>query len=259
MTLLVGGSLLGLAATPSLANEAIHPPARLAARSKAGPVTSECILTYKITRGNGQDEGPARGANMRIRDTVWGLGDGTWALGPGELTLRVPSDGTGQPTSGRVEVLDYRLVMNFTVGTGVTVTNRMLATARHPKDPTRAVATGHLRLDRQAVINWLPCAYPSGYDEDEESYTPDVIAYGPGCLAPYQSVGNVHCDGMLCWAGDLEDGDNPQLDTWEQALEPLVLEPDLSRFRMDYMLVPNRMPSRTFVSLEGRLVSSQCR
>jgi hypothetical protein len=68
----------------------------------------------------------------------------------------------------------------------------------------------------------------------------------------------IYCTGFFCSWGGLQEGENPQDDTWEQALNPLVFEDDFSAFSMEFMLVPNRAPSRSYTSWGGTLDSIVC-
>jgi hypothetical protein len=229
------------------------------------PGTTHCVLTYALALGNGNDGPGYAGSNIRIRNTTASLGDGTHAIGPGTLILRVLSDGGTSPAPGPAEVLYYHLEQSFVTATfGITVTtdvdafSPMLGTTTN----TTAQATGVLALGATPTIAWGPCSYPAGYNTSNTSFTPDIVGTGTGCLAPYRSVGNVNCldESSLasCSSGSLMDGDNPQDETWEQALSTLTFSADLTSFRMPFMLVPNRSPSRISVSWGGTRVSIVC-
>ena len=219
--------------------------------------TTHCVLTYTLTQGNGDNGTGWTGCNLRIRDTTGGLGDGTHAVGPGTLVLRVPSDGGQNPAAGTVEVLYYHLPQHFvqsTFGTTITTDVDAASPSLGATDNTTPVAIGTLTLGANPEIAWANCTYPAGYNNTNTSFTPDVVGTGPGCLAPYRSTGNVHCSGNFCSTGGLQNGDNPQDETWEQAMNPLTFSGGLASFRMNtLMLVPNRSPSRTYLSWEGTL------
>ncbi len=219
--------------------------------------TTHCVLTYTLTPGNGNDGASWTGCNLRIRDTTAGMGDGTHAVGPGTLILRVPSDGGQNPAAGTAEVLYYQLTQQFSQTTfGTTITTDVVAASPSlgATDNTTPVALGTLNLSGTPTITWQSCTYPSGYNNTTTSFTPDVVGTGPGCLAPYRSTGNVNCSGSFCSSGGLQQGDNPQDETWEQAMNSLTFSSGLSSFKMNtLMLVPNRSPSRTYLSWEGTL------
>lgn len=229
------------------------------------PDSTHCVLDYELVLGNGDDGDAATGSNIRIRDTAFAIGDGTHAAGPGRLLLRVPSDGAGGPAAGPVELLYYHLPQQFeTTSAGITIATAVEAfsPALDALDNTTAVARGTLSLGATPAIEWAACEYPAGHDDSTTSFTPDVQGTGPGCLSPYRSVGNVHCTdaSMLadCSTGGLDAGDNPQDETWEQALEPFSFTRELQSFSMAFMRVPNRSPSRTAIRWGGALKSIDC-
>lgn len=228
---------------------------------ETAPATTSCVLTYDLVVGNGNDGTGYTGCNMRIRDTFWGLGDGTHAVGPGTLVIRVPSDGAASPAPGAAEILYYELAVEFatsTAGTTITTDIDAFSPTLGALDNTVAQATGVLSLGATPTITWGSCTYPAGYDSSATSFTPDVVGTGAGCLAPYRSVGNVHCEGGFCGAGGLSVGDNPQDETWEQRMQTLTFTAGLASFSMPFMLVPNRTDSRTYTSWGGTLVSTVC-
>lgn len=228
---------------------------------EAASGTNKCVLTYAMVLGNGDDGHNWSGANMRIRDTFLGFGDGTWPMGRGMLKVRVPSDGGSRPAAGLAEILYYENRQRFTTDApGATVNSDVLAfcPVRGQADNTRSQARGDLIMGATPTIAWRACTYPAGYNSGKESYTPDVVGTGEGCLQPYRSVGRVDCAGWACGFGDLNEGDNPQDETWEQALKDLAFTADFSTFSMPFVLVPNRNPSRTSRSWEGTLTDISC-
>ena len=225
------------------------------------PATTTCVLTYDLLPGNGADDASWTGCNLRIRNTFWGLGDGTNGVGPGTLILRLPSDGADAPAAGEAEVLYYHLVQEFVMDqTGALVTTDVDAASPElgQVDNDAAVAWGTLSLDAEPTISWDACDYPAGYDDSNESFTPDVVGSGDGCLAPYRSTGNIHCQGWACGSGGMNEGDNPQDETWQQRLQPLTFSADFYNFSMPFTQVPNRAPSRSYMSWEGELIDIQC-
>lgn len=223
--------------------------------------TTTCLLTYRLEMGNGGDSSGYTDSNMRIRDTTLSAGDGTWAVGPGSLVIRVPSDGGQNPAAGQAEILYYHLIIEFSTTTlGTTVDTDVDAAcpgigADDNEDP---VASGQLSMGAVPEITWDSCELPAGYDGDRNAYTPDVAATGNGCLKPYRSTGNVACSGGGCGLGNLVAGDNPQDETWEQRLEPLIFSDDMTSFSMPMMQLPNRTPSRTYLSWGGTRTSISC-
>jgi len=226
------------------------------------PGTTECILTYNLIVGNGDDGSGWTDSNLRIRDTTGGFGDGTHAVGPGVLKIRTLSDGGQNPVAGTAEILYYELLQDFQTDVIVTITTLVVAASPEAgqTDNTTAQAIGTLDLVDPPTITWNACSYPGGYNNSPDSFTPDIVGTGDGCLAPYRSVGNVNCAGsaFICGMGNLDVGDNPQDETWEQVLETLTFTSDLSNLTMDLSLVPNRAPSRTYLTWGGELVETVC-
>jgi hypothetical protein len=236
-----------------------------------------CALIYNLDVGNGADDATATGSNTRVRDTTGGLGDLTAAIGGGTLMLLVPSDGGQNPVAGPAQVLYYQITKNFVsdpLNGLIVIDNQMTDTAGLP-DGSTVVATGNLALGATPTVSWNACTYPAGYDDFIPStvsvpavpadfvgsFNPEVVGTGPGCLAPYNSVGNVNCfegSAGFCGQGGLLVGDNPQDLTWEQALETLTFSADLSTFSMPFTQTPNLQPARTYMSLGGTLANTIC-
>ncbi len=227
--------------------------------------TTTCTLTYAFQVGNGNDGESYTGSNMRIRDTLGNIGDDTYAVGPGQLIIRVPSDG-GQnidPTGGMTEVLYYELTVNFTTTTGGEIVTELTAASPEDGEDTGTMerALGTLSMSATPTIIWNSCTYdPETYDLDNSTFTPDVVGIGEGCLSPYRSVGIVTCNAaaLVCTLGNLAVGPNEQNETWEQKLETLTFDAELTSFTMPFMQVPNRSPSRTYVSWGGTRTSIVC-
>ncbi len=221
--------------------------------------TTSCVLTYTLVRGNGDDGNGYTGCNLRIRDAM--AGNGTHAVGPGTLVLRVPSDGGQNPAAGLAEVLYYHLPIEFSqsiMGTVITTDVDSSSPALGETGNTLEMALGELALGATPTLTWNACTYPDGYNDTIHSFTPDVEGTGDGCLAPYLSQGNVNCSGGLCGAAGLASGDNPQDEAWEQALQTLTFSADLATFSMPFMQVPERNAARTHVSWGGALESAVC-
>jgi hypothetical protein len=224
--------------------------------------TTRCVLTFQLEIGNGDDSSGYTGCNMRLRDTAaGGAVDGTHAVGPGTLVIRLPSDGGQKPAAGKAEILFHSMIIEYsTENLGTTITTDLDAASPDfgAEDNDEAVATGRLSLGAAPEITWDDCELPAGYDDDPEAYTPDITATGDGCMKPYRSTGNISCTGSLCSLAALAEGDNPRDDTWEQRLEPLYFTADLKNLSMPMMQIPNRAPSRTYVSVGGSRTSISC-
>ncbi len=235
-----------------------------------GNPPNTCILAYDF--GGYGDTVDA----MRIRDTTAGLGDfnlpaddsGSGATFSGQLVLRVETASGAIADGGLVEVLYYEFNQVFqTTAAGpttiVTDVDAFSPTLGQTSN-TAALATGAFAFDAAGphILSFPDCAPAAGYNDTINSYTPDVVATGAGCLDPARSVGNVNCTGSFCGAGNLAVGDNPQDETWEQPIHDIELANDLSTldFTADpadaearYMLVPDRAPARTYIRWMGTL------
>lgn len=236
------------------------------------PPASHCLLQYNLQ------------ASMLIRDTTAGMGDfnipsdalpSPAPVMAGHLIVRLPVQ-DAQVASGTAEILYYDLHQVFATEVSalgsLVVSTDVWAYSPEPRgatDNTTALATGTLTVGTAGAVHLLSfpdCTLPTGYNDTTESYTPDVVATGKGCLSPYRSVGTVNCadDSTLasCGDGNLADGDNPQDETWEQPLPNIELSNDLSTLAFQsklgtaapgYMQIPNRSPSRTYLRWQGTL------
>ncbi len=226
--------------------------------------TTTCVLTFTLDEGNGADDDSHIGTNMRIRETLGALGDDTYGVGPGSLIIRLPSDGSQDidPDGGLAEILYYELSVNFTTTTGGEIITTLTAASPEAGQNTGTVerATGTLNMTATPTITWDSCTYPPGYDADNESFTPDVEGTGDGCLSPYRSVGTVTCNAgeFVCGMGNLAVGPNDQNETWEQKVETFTFDAYLTNVSMPFMQVPNRSPSKTYMSWEGKRTSILC-
>ena len=106
-------------------------------------------------------------------------------------------------------------------------------------------------------MTWETCTPGEGFGVDRNSWTPESGASGPGCAQDMRTSGNVHCEGVMCGTAGLEEGDNPQSDHYDQKLNNLVFSADFSSVEMEKVEIPNREPSRTFISLTGTQISAQ--
>ena len=111
-------------------------------------------------------------------------------------------------------------------------------------------------------IVWNDCS--PGQNYGSPSWTPDQGAFGSGCLTDYHVTGAITCvDDSLaggCSDGWLNDGPNHQDYIYNQPLLDFVFETeDLEIFTMTGAQygteVPTYSNNRTWLSLEGRLIS----
>ena len=216
------------------------------AGGSAGAACESYVITYDIT------------GKFNITGTPLGLGDAENDIGSGELAIRF-ADGGNAPAPGSARLLSYRMPMNFAVATaGLTVTTNIVASAAHD-DCGRAEGTLS-----GTTLGWATCTYGAGHGTPD--WTPDGAASGPGCIRDYNSSGNVNCNDQSavasCAQGDLQDGDNPQDETFDHPLNSFVFSEDLSSFQMrgaggpagsddKGVETPNRAPGQTWWNLDG--------
>jgi hypothetical protein len=224
-----------------------------ASRNLAGT----CALTYDV-------EG-----TFQITGTPLHMGDGTFAIGPGTLIVRVPSADGVAPSDGAANVLCYETKQRFEVGGVITSVHAYAASSGGD-----ALSSGALAGD---TITWDECTYGSTYCQSVSSWTPDDAASGPGCVTGYHSEGDVNCTlNKACALGALQGGHNPQDEVWDQPFNDLVFGegfetvtmsglggPDTSACAApdgvdDKVEIPNRSPSRTWVAFTGALRTMEC-
>lgn len=225
---------------------------------------------------------------MEIADTPGGLGDVTADGLDGQLALRFgANDGEEVPKdNGLVEVL-HLFVQNeiqaevelgadpliiTTDVNGFTPTCNGETELPDPLDlpdscdfdaarDTEAQASGRYASSGEH-IQWHRCHAPPQYNssgsEEEDKYTPDHQAEGPGCLANYASQGNVHCSGNMCALGGLDEGDNPQNDTWNQPLAAFNIASDATSVSLEKTHLPNFQDGNTYLSFNGTLTDIDC-
>jgi hypothetical protein len=232
--------------------EALEPPCTAdPARNLAGT----CTLTYDV-------EG-----TFQITGTPAAQGDGTFAIGPGTLIVRVPSADGLSPSEGPASTLCYDMKQRFEIG-GVITSVRAYATS----SGSATLNSGALAGD---TITWDECTYSTTYCQSDASWTPEDTATGPGCVAGYHSVGDVNCTlGNFCAVGSLQPDHNPQDGLWTQPFNDLVFASDFQTVSMgglgdldtcdlpdqvtDKVEIPNSSPGRTWLAFTGALRTMEC-
>lgn len=191
------------------------------------------------------------GGNFHIEETPLGAGDAVKPLEPGLLRIRVPGDAEG-PSEGAAQLLElhFREVFEITSFGIRTNTNNQV---RVGPDPCGR-GTGSLSDN---TLRWDRCTPGDGHGVDRNSWTPESAASGPGCAQGMTTSGNVHCEGIMCGQGGLEEGDNIQDDEYDQKLNNLVFSADFSTVEMEKVEIPNREPSRTYFSLSGTQTAAE--
>lgn len=170
----------------------------------------KCHLEYALT------------GSFQITDTVGGQGDETKLVGPGVLILEVDHGGMNMPSTadGDVGVSCFYNDQRMLVANVFTAVEQVATGATPVATGTHAGATGIIDMTSN-------CAYSTEYGKHTESWLPEstpVPASGSSCLSDYHSYGDVDCGlGLLCSAGNLAEGHNPQDATWDQPLNNIEL------------------------------------
>lgn len=191
----------------------------------ADPSVAECArweIQY-VTRGT-----------LWVTETPRGAGNGTFAVGPGTLVLRVDTRAS-QATLRRFDLREHfashpsAVIWSATVTTDAAV--RMTAL-----DSSEGLAVGTLSTD--GVLRWS------------------------SPLRNYRSEGALTCDGSLCGKfGAPPRGRNALHEvTRAVALQPLRFDRDGGTFQMDFALVSaSEAPrQRTYLALAGRRTTQTC-
>lgn len=179
----------------------------------------------------------ALAARLRLTDTPFGAGDGTYDIGPGFLRLRI-TPGAGSAGSN-VELLSYAMQDRFTVESRVLFIHAKVTTrtdTRATPDEHGVAATGTL-LGRE--ITWS---------------TP---------VKGYRTDGTIHCEGSGCgFSGVPPSGTSPlHIGPGPVRFGHVVFDsPDLETLHMDLTRVAHtEMPRQTaFVTFSGRRTARQC-
>ena len=178
------------------------------------------------------------GSTFEITDTPLGAGNQVNTLqtpytdakniGPGTMTIRFAAP-AGQPAAGRMDVIKYDMVLEFTVNAAGTNVHTDLTVDVKP-----ATCSGAQGALAGAMGTWMD----------------------PG-LDPYHTKGNVTCMGATCSLGGLPNGMPVPRDTTEKLkLNPFTFTNGTSDFTMPKVLVSSDSKSKTWLSLKGKAVGA---
>lgn len=219
----------------------------------SGGEGGECesyVLTYQLT------------GTFSLTDTPGGLGNGVFSVGPGELSLRLVP--TGADGEAEATLLSYRMPQYFVVeAPGAVTTNDSEATAG-PHEC--GLALGQLKGN---TVSWAECDYGPSPPQGSTAWAPNDVVGGPGCIQGYQVKGSVTCTGSFCSVSGV---DFPIVldDDYPQPLNSFQFGPSFSTLSMrgigappgnagyDGVELPNVEPSRSWLGLDGTLVSQIC-
>lgn len=174
----------------------------------------------------------ALSANLTLSDTPLGAGDGVYAIGPGEMTLRFEDKG-GKP-GGKVQMLAYKMRDHFVVKTRAL----FFTTTVKTRTNTRATPVGGI-----AAAGKL-----SGQRLDWSSK-----------VRGYRTDGYLVCEGTLCGKFGAPPAGRSELHIGPNDVQfsSLTFSADLKRFTMPSTFVSKtKMPKQTaHVELKGREVA----
>ncbi|HXX66854.1 MAG TPA: hypothetical protein VEK07_06720 [Polyangiaceae bacterium] len=168
---------------------------------------------------------------LRVKDTLFGAGDGVFPIGPGTIVLRFGAAGAtgGRRVQLRVYTMKQHVVVISTAlfwTTTVTSDSDTRLTA-----PAGGVLTGH-------TLRWQ------------------------GPPAAMRSDGVIVCDGSLCGLFGAPSKGNSPLHMGPNAvsLEPFEFDADMTTFTMRYTFVSetDSPKQRSYVALAGREVRRTC-
>lgn len=214
----------------------------------AGACDSE-VLSYQLS------------GSFEITDTALGAGDGVHTVGPGALKLRLTKLSDG---SVEARLLSYEMTQQFTAGNSLARVRTDNQIDAGPKEC--GLALGTLKKD---VIEWAACDYGSAPPLGTKSWSWSDVVGGPGCMNGYHTKGRIECSGAFCGAAGVDfplDVD----ETYPQPLNHFEFSSDKRSFEMKDrgapqinagrggVEVPSSEPSRTWLGLQGTLLSRSC-
>ena len=177
------------------------------------------------------DEEYLLAATLRVTETRMGKGDGTYAIGPGDLRIRVDR------RTGHAHIFSYRLTERFTVQTAVLLwTTTVLIDAGTHASSNRCAVAAEGTLSGQ-TLRWT---------------TP---------VRGYATDGVVTCAGILCGLFGAPPPGRSEIHTTDPVtLAPFTFDADGTTFTMPYTFVlRTETPRQTaYLALAGRRVERAC-
>jgi hypothetical protein len=179
----------------------------------------------------------ALSANLRVRGTTMGAGDGDYRVGPGKVVLRF-SPGENGDAGPSVRLVSYAMRQNFTVVSKALFWETRILTdveTRTVPDPRQVVAEGVLRGQS---IQWKRI------------------------VGIFRDDGTLDCDGTFCGKfGAPAPGRSAfHMAPLKTTLAPFEFSPDMKTFAMPYALSSkSEDPAQeTYIALGGREVKRVC-
>lgn len=219
----------------------------------AGGAGGDCesyVLTYQLT------------GTFSITDTPGALGDGVFTVGPGELSLRLTP--TGQDGEADARLLSYQMPQYFVVNAPGAVTTNESEAKAGPDEC--GLAQGQLSGN---TVSWAACDYGPTPPQGSTAWGPTDVVGGPGCVQGYKVNGTVTCAGTFCQASGV-DFPIELADNYPQPFNSFQFGPSFSTLSMrgiggppsgdgyDAVELPNVEPSRSWIALDGTLLSQSC-
>ncbi len=180
-------------------------------------------ITYDLTGSEFEISNTPFGAGDQV-NTVQEPYDADTNIGPGSFVLQF-EDVDGSP-AGLGTMVEYQMSLHFVV------------------DGTVTVAT-----DIEGIAGPEECGITQGL------LSGTTVAWAPPLIADYATMGQVLCEGALCSAGGLPNGDPVVMDdVVDQPINDFVFEDDLSAFTMATVITgmdANSTNTWTYVGTES--------
>jgi hypothetical protein len=213
--------------TPPASRPATQPASWPATQPASQPACNSWIVDYDVMPGTA----------LKLADTPYGAGDGTYAIGPGTVRVRFADRG-GAPAAGDAALLDLQLTTKFVVNT---------------------TALGFkMRISTDGIVGFTPdeCGVVARGTLEGDHVTFVERARG------YRSVGTLHCTGALCGKFGSPPAGRSQMARTPRPvkLRPLQLRDGVSRMSIGFFEVERqRKPSQTvLLRVEARETGRRC-
>ncbi len=179
-------------------------------------------ISYDLTGSQFEISGTPFGAGDQVNTVQAPFGDDS-NIGPGTFVLYFEDVG-GEP-GGLATMVSYDMVLDFVVDGTVTVTTEITGEAG-PEE----------------------CGITQG------ALAGDTVAWAPPQIVGYESVGFVQCEGALCGAGGLPNGEPVDMSgTTDQPISDFVFSDDFTGFTMERVvtdMTENSTNSWSYVGTE---------
>jgi hypothetical protein len=214
-------------ATQPASRPATQPASRPATQPASAPVCRTWLVDYALVGGTA----------LKIVDTPYGAGDGTYPIGPGTARLCF-TDGGGAPAPGPAALVELQVATRFALNTTAMGFRMRIVT-----DAVTAIST------------------EDGGFVARGTYAGARISWSERARG-YRSTGTMHCAGVLCGKFGSPPKGRSRLATGPHTirLRPFQLGDGVGRFSMGYAEVDHSSkPSRSvLMRLEARETARRC-